>query len=613
MDLHFVGGVSEHDVPDAVISFLSKSDKLVPVHSLPSWRTFYDAIDDFHRRLRMKFAFRARRWLQNDPLAGLRRKFFKPSSTWMPSLDQVPEFIEKYETATRGDLCWSFYCAKRVERGSALMRNLSFADHWAMKWLSSHTSIMDAPSDKSLGTAVLTKACYDELAFKALQKSYQSVDEAATHRIVQNAQKLIRNVLAFAKPFQILHPRVCDFAICLFDEAEAHIPIGRQLIKVHKPALESRMIASGVRWITNPIAVIVAKQLQPIVNSFKAVARDTAEVINAVESIPTEMPASSHAATFDVKDLYPSIEFGPCMAALKVVLYEYFTQHPVAYAGVLVEVLLNFVDIIFQSQLLRYRSQVSDEVFFYLQTTGITTGLSCATQLANVFLHGLDKLILRDFRCHVLCYKRFVDDILVIVNALAMLQQIMLAMNTWQQRITVTHDADEDSKHVHFLDLWLRLDKEKVHFATYHKPNCLYMYTPFNSCHPLNVKRGIVMTELTRLLLTNSSEASFNLNRDLLFQKLMARGYPRYFLDAVAQERQWCHKQSTTTSRGDRSSVCVVPFKLKCSPALAHVKITKILNRLAFSIFEGDSVQINLVTCFLSNPNLFRMRFARFV
>ena len=376
------------------------------------------------------------------------------------------------------------------------------------------------------------------------------------------------------------------------------------------------MIASGVRWITNPIAVIVAKHLQPIVNSFEAVARDTADVINAVESIPTEMLASSHAATFDVKDLYPSIEFGPCMAALKVVLYEYFTQHPVAYAGVLVEVLLNFVDIIFRSQLLPYRSQVSDEVCFYLQTTGITTGLSCATQLANIFLHGLDKLILRDFWCHVLCYKRFVDDILVIVNALAMLQQIMLTMNTWQQRITVTHDADEDSKHVHFLDLWMHLDKEKIHFATYHKPRCLYMYTPFNSCHPLNVKRGIVMTELTRLLRTNSSEASFNLNRDMLFQKLMARGYPRYFLDAVAQERQWCHKRSATTSRDDTSSarvVCVVPFKLKFSPALAHVRITQILNRLAFNIFEGDSVQMKLVTCFLSNPNLFRMRFACFV
>ena len=74
VDLHFVGGVSEHDVPDAVISFLSKSDKLVPVHSLPSWRTSYKAIVDFHRRLRMKFAFRARRCLHNDPMAGLRRK-----------------------------------------------------------------------------------------------------------------------------------------------------------------------------------------------------------------------------------------------------------------------------------------------------------------------------------------------------------------------------------------------------------------------------------------------------------------------------------------------------------------------------------------------------------
>ena len=81
------------------------------------------------------------------------------------------------------------------------------------------------------------------------------------------------------------------------------------------------------------------------------------------------MLSSSDAATFDAKDLYPSIEFGPCTAALKVVLYEYFTQYPVAYAGALAEVLLNCVDIIFQCQLLRYRSQVSDDVFFYLQTT----------------------------------------------------------------------------------------------------------------------------------------------------------------------------------------------------------------------------------------------------
>ena len=55
--------------------------------------------------------------------------------------------------------------------------------------------------------------------------------------------------------------------------------------------------------------------------------------------------------------------------------------------------------------------------------------------------------------------------------------------------------------------------------------------------------------------------------------------------------------------------MCVVPFKLKFGPTLAHVKITKILNRLAFRIFEGDSVQIKLVTCFLSNPNLSHVSF----
>ena len=65
--------------------------------------------------------------------------------------------------------------------------------------------------------------------------------------------------------------------------------------------------------------------------------------------------------------------------------------------------------------------------------------------------------------------------------------------------------------------------QREIHFATYHKPSCLCLYTPFNSCHSLNLKRGIVMTELTRLLLTSDSAASFNLNRDQLFQKRMAR------------------------------------------------------------------------------------------
>ena len=247
---------------------------------------------------------------------------------------------------------------------------------------------MDAPTDKGLGTAVLSKACYDELANKALQKSYQTSDQAATQHVIQHAKQLIRNVITFANSFHVLHhPRVCEFAVCLFDEAEAHIPIGRQLVKVHKPELENRMIASGVCWITNPtsIAVILAKELQPIVSSFASVAPETADVITAIENTPSDKMAVSHAATSDVKDLYPSIEFGPSKAALTVVLHEYFAQQPVANAGALIEVLLNFVDIIFQSQLLKYLSQVSHKASFYSQTVGITTGLSCATQLANVF------------------------------------------------------------------------------------------------------------------------------------------------------------------------------------------------------------------------------------
>ena len=108
---------------------------------------------------------------------------------------------------------------------------------------------------------------------------------------------------------------------------------------------------------------------------------------------------------------------------------------------------------------------------------------------------------------------------------IAIIDRILLAANCWHNGITLTHE-DEHPLHVNFLDLVIHLDEPVISFETYRKPNCLYMYTPWNSCHHVSVKTGVVATEVIRLLRTNSRENSFRKHISILQSKFKHRGYP---------------------------------------------------------------------------------------
>ena len=50
-------------------------------------------------------------------------------------------------------------------------------------------------------------------------------------------------------------------------------------------------------------------------------------------------------------------------------------------------------------------------------SVGISTGLKCANQIANTFLHQLDRFVVRKFRLELKLYRRLVDDILIVYNS----------------------------------------------------------------------------------------------------------------------------------------------------------------------------------------------------
>ena len=110
LPVHNIDGVT---IPLAVRAFLGKSPQLVPTKKIPSWRKIGEDFDSFVTVLHRKIAIAG--FPQRDKpdvLAGIRRKFYKPTSTRQPDQNCLPEKFQSYVQKIRGDIFNAFYRAK---------------------------------------------------------------------------------------------------------------------------------------------------------------------------------------------------------------------------------------------------------------------------------------------------------------------------------------------------------------------------------------------------------------------------------------------------------------------------------------------------------------------
>ena len=59
-----------------------------------------------------------------------------------------------------------------------VLRILLDCEIWGRQWLAENTQLVDCPTDKNLGTALLTRDAYDSLALRSLDASYIEIDHA---------------------------------------------------------------------------------------------------------------------------------------------------------------------------------------------------------------------------------------------------------------------------------------------------------------------------------------------------------------------------------------------------------------------------------------------------
>ena len=119
VDVH-VEGLDRGSIPAAVISFLSKGEKLAPSRGLCRLQTFYDCTHEFRLQLRRSVVLAENQTGSRDPLSGLRRRWFRCNSRWQSKTAVVPPECDRFADAVIGMLLRSSKLRKSLKQSGGL-------------------------------------------------------------------------------------------------------------------------------------------------------------------------------------------------------------------------------------------------------------------------------------------------------------------------------------------------------------------------------------------------------------------------------------------------------------------------------------------------------------
>ena len=151
---------------------------MVPTQSIPSYAYAYDALENFKIGVIRAAALQALNLKsRTDPLRKLRRKFYTPESAWKPDWKTVDQKVFNFCDEFKTEFLLKLQQIKIRDSKSRFPRksNLDAGDRWAIEWLHGSPQLLDCPTDKGLGTAVLPRSKYNQLVQVQLDSAFTLV------------------------------------------------------------------------------------------------------------------------------------------------------------------------------------------------------------------------------------------------------------------------------------------------------------------------------------------------------------------------------------------------------------------------------------------------------
>ena len=474
----------------AEISLLSKGLKFIPTPTYVNKAVLKEELENFGRKLRLKWHFR------NEENQGS-YNLFRPKSKFNPKGKDAA--IELYLSRLEEDI---------LALDTKLhFSNLTREEREALKSLRDDNSIVIKEADK--GSAVVIWDREDYLKEASKQLGDVNVYEEVKGDFISPLIKTIKTHLAKIKLRGDISQETMDY----FFNKNPRVGRFYLLPKIHKRLnnIPGRPVISNCGYFTENISAFLDYHLQPLARQVKSYIKDTNDFLKKLRDL-SDLPEEYLLCTVDVVGLYPNIPHDGGLAALRKALDARENK------TISTDTLLELTGCVLKNNIFEHNGNI------FKQKQGTAIGTKMAPPYAVLFLADLEEQFLASSQLKPFVWWRYIDDIFMIwQHGEENLKLFLENLNSCHPTIKFT--ADYSSEKINFLDVQVTRCDDRLVTDLFVKATDTHQYLHASSCHVFHSKRSIPYSQTLRLNRICSEGALFDRRCNELEQWLEQRGY----------------------------------------------------------------------------------------
>ena len=207
--------------------------------------------------------------------------------------------------------------------------------------------------------------------------------------------------------------------------------------------------------------------LQPFVKKTKSYLKDSLQLVSELNKLVINEQYDYYS--YDIKDLYLELILEDVLNILTQFMTNKLDTNIITITG--------FRGIL---KLVLFNNFFTFDNEFYLQIKGIAMGCIAAPDIANLFLSVLEEKFLNSYKLSIFYYRRFIDDLLVMVKKGFKIRRLFRFFGNLQLILSCKNGI------VNFLDVNISLDYtyNRIKVSLYIKPTQNFSFLLYNSNHP---------------------------------------------------------------------------------------------------------------------------------
>jgi hypothetical protein len=495
---HQVNNLTGLNLNINIMEFLNKNLKYIPKTEIKK-TTLDTESNEFIRSLAIKDFFIGKN--NNSSYTPEWSQFMLKNKNWTPPT--IPECIKSFNLRTYIDS----------------NRNKSDKQINIINGLLNNRKITICESDKNLGITLVNTHWY-------LKEIHDQMKDTNTYEAKwPNINEISEKILLCTNIIKsLISDKVADYVKSFIKDWR--LPRFYIIPKIHKTPLKGRPIVPSHKWITAGLSSVIDKLLRPTLEKCETVLKDSRELIKIIESMNFNNNIS--LSTSDVVSLYTNIQIDDC---IKRIIKVYIDKNPldiknkdsIKTRNLTVKLLKEGLNTI-----LKENYFITPEGVIYHQKIGLAMGTPIAPLLANIYMYSIETEYMKKLNIKPLLYNRYIDDIIMILDNNHNPTDFLYGITNDIPSLKFTTIVNSDR--IPFLDLLLYKGKRFktkgiIDLKTYEKELNKYLYIPYDSEHPMNLKKGFIKAETIRQARNCSDINVFNDQLRKFRRRLMERGY----------------------------------------------------------------------------------------